>query len=101
MRREDANSFGIVPNLLSRWHQLQLKLIWELVQVLQLVNWRQAGEGGERSTEVSSSLLNGHNSWSGAPRTACTPFILLGSGVISTAVELVILVLVSSTRWYS
>lgn len=34
-----------VPNLLSRWHQLQLKLIWELVQVLQVVNWRQAGEG--------------------------------------------------------
>lgn len=55
-----------VPNLLSRWHQLQLKLIWELVQVLQLVNWRQAGEGkGQQRSglrfETNTSVVEMHS----------------------------------------
>lgn len=41
------NDYGLLKgtNLLSRWHQLQLKLICELIHELQLVNWRQAAEG--------------------------------------------------------
>lgn len=59
--------------------------------------WR----GGEGSTEVSSSLLKRAQQFRSGQRALRSACILLGSGVISTAVELVILVLVSSTRWYS
>lgn len=35
---------ALISNLLSRWHQLQLKLICEEMQELQLVNCKQAAE---------------------------------------------------------
>lgn len=45
------------PNLLSRWHQLQLKLICEEMHALQLVNWRQAGEvKGQNRSNVNEFI---------------------------------------------
>lgn len=47
-------------NLLSRWHQLQLKLICEEMHALQLVNWRQAEEekGQNRSNFKTLYTIN-------------------------------------------
>lgn len=44
MCREERSKSSQRSNLLSRWHQLQLKLICEEMHAPQLVNWRQAGE---------------------------------------------------------
>lgn len=64
-------------HLLSRWHQLQLKLIWEETQELQLMNWRQAVEvkrslqGSEAAKTIYQTTL--------IQKAACTETAAVGS----------------------
>lgn len=55
-------------NLLSRWHQLQLKLICEETQEPQLVNWRQAVEGRRQT-------FTNHTQTEESPGTSIKPLI--------------------------
>ena len=97
-----------------------MKLICEEMHVLQLVNWRQAAEERRIKTgQISLYTINGLIDKQPRKRSTChimmrnpsnnvqklkavnNKSLLLGRGIISTAVELVIFVFVSSTRWYS
>lgn len=91
-----------------------MKLICEEMQELQLVNWRQAadkkGHTGQSiydaktpsASEKVYVLIRSNNKVFSFDRArSYNKSSLLGRGVISTAVEFVILIFVSSTRWYS
>lgn len=65
------------------------------MQDLQLVNWRQAGKIEKKSGQnYQTTTVTKH-------KESSDHVSLLGKGIISKAEEFMILVFVSSTRWYS